>query len=571
MFTRGALVIAMLLAGCAPSSPGAAAPFVWIGETVVCDRAEPADPELALAGSGCARRSIHDIHPQGRVLWIKHAVSLPGYASTRAGPLGVFVAAMASSEAFWNGASLGRNGVPGARRDDEVPGLLDADFFIPPDAIRPGRNVLVLELSSFHNPLPVSSPIHGVVVAPYRELLGMISLYYLPALLTAGVLLLAAVYFAVRFATDRRDRRALLVALMTGCSLAQLAAETWRSFGAFPYPLQVPRLIMIAVCSGGFGLCAAALVLRRFAAARWGRYLVAAALLTVAIAPFASGYDWKAVLAATLPICVALVVAVREALRPAPRREPGARRVAAALSGFVALVVIDPVRFLDRALFLAVAALALVLVLDEIGALRRARAAEEATRARALRLELELWKRRIAPHFLMNTLNALIDWVESHPRTGVKMIEALAAEFRLLSQMSDRALVPIGDEIALCEHHLEVMSYRVDRRFELTVDGVDRALAIPPGVLHTLVENAFTHGRFDDGATFELAQHAVGDELELTLRAPAPSRPGVGSGRGEGTGYVRSRLAAAFGARAELVEGPDAGGWLSTIRIPRPS
>lgn len=571
-----ALVIAMLLAGCAQA--GAPGPVVWIGDTVVCDRAEPAEPAAALAGPGCARRAINDIDPQGALVWIKHEVTLPGYVGRDAGPLGVFVAAMASSEVFWNGESLGKNGVPAARAADEVPGLLDVDFFIPPSAIRPGPNVLVLKLSSFHNLMRVSSPIHGVIIMPYRDLLGLWSLYYLPSLLTAGVLLLSAIYFAVRFVTDRRDRSALLVALMTGFSLAQLAAETWRSFGGLPYPLQVPRLIAIAVCSGGFGLCAAALVMRRFAGARWWRPLAVAAVLMLAIAPRASGFDLRAALAAAIPIGVALVVALVAAFGTATRRTPGARPIAGALAGFIALVMLNPTRFLDRAFFLVVAALALVLVTGEIRALRQARAAEEATRARALRLELELWKRRIAPHFLMNTLNALIDWVESNPKTGVKMIEALAAEFRLLSQMSDRALVPIGDEIALCERHLEVMSYRVDRPFALTAAGVDRTLAIPPGVLHTLVENAFTHGRFDDGATFELTQRgAEGGEgaseavIELRLRAPAPSRPGAGSGRGEGTGYVRSRLAAAYGARAQLDERADNGGWLSVIRVTRSS
>jgi hypothetical protein len=565
MSTRAALVIATLLAGCAQPSDRTPPIFVWIDEVVVCDRAEPGDPALALAGPGCARRSIDDIDPQGKVMWLKHVVSLPDHAA-QAGPLGVFVLAMASSEVFWNGQSLGRNGVPGARREDEVPGLLDADFFLPPSAIRPGPNLLVLELSSFHNPLRVHTPVHGIVIAPYREALGWLSAFYLPSLMTAGVLVLAAIYFAVRFVTDRRDRSSLLVALMAGFSVAQLAAEAWRGFGAFPYPMQVPRLIAIALCSTGFGLCAAALVLRRFAPHRWLRYLAVAAVLTFAIAPFAPGFDPKALLGALIPICVALVTAIRAALR----RTPGAGLTATALAGFVALVAVDPGRFLDRPFYMVVTALAFVLVLDEIRQLRHARAAEQATRAHALRLELELWKRRIAPHFLMNTLNALIDWVESNPQTGVKMIEALAAEFRLLSQMSDRALVAIADEIALCERHLEVMSYRVDRPFALAVEGVDRTLAIPPGVLHTLVENAFTHGRFDDGATFRLGQTEVGDAVHLTLRTPAPSRPGAGSGRGEGTAYVRSRLAAAFGARAALSERPDGGGWLSVISLTRP-
>jgi hypothetical protein len=394
--------------------------------------------------------------------------------------------------------------------------------------------------------------------------------YYTPSLMTAGALLLVAIYFAIRFVGDRGGRGApssLLVALMAGFAVVQLAAETWRAFGAFPYPLQVPRLIVIALCSTGFALCAAAEVARSFDPERWRRHVGVAAALTAAIAPWGPGFDGRALLGALVPVAVALVAAIRGVRRGSP----GAWPVAAALAGFIALVVVDPERFLDRTFYLAVTALAFVLAVHQARALHRARAAEELARGRAVRLELELVKRRIVPHFLMNTLNALIDWVESEPRTGVKMIEALAGEFQLLAQMSDRAWVALGDEIALCERHLEVMSYRVDRAFSLTVEGVDRTLAIPPGVIHTLVENAFTHGRFQDGAAFDLRQTEDDHALHLALRTPAPAAPRAGSGRGDGLAYVRARLDAAFGAGAALRDGPDGAGWLTVISMPRPA
>src|SRR5262249_34275915 len=159
---------------------------------------------------------------------------------------------------------------------------------------------------------------------------------------------------------------------------------------------------------------------------------------------------------------------------------------------------------------------------------------------RATLLELELLKRRIAPHFLMNTLNALAEWVESDPKAGVRMIEALAGEFRLLSQISDRAMIPLSEEIALCRRHLEVMSFRVDHPFSLTVKGVDESIEVPPGVLHTLVENAFTHGRFAQGGEFELVSEMEKDGVRLVLLTPPAQRAEVTRApRGEGLAYVR--------------------------------
>ena len=51
------------------------------------------------------------------------------------------------------------------------------------------------------------------------------------------------------------------------------------------------------------------------------------------------------------------------------------------------------------------------------------------------RLKNELLKKQLQPHFLMNTLTSLIDWIEEAPEIGIQFIEALANEFTLLSNM----------------------------------------------------------------------------------------------------------------------------------------
>ena len=73
------------------------------------------------------------------------------------------------------------------------------------------------------------------------------------------------------------------------------------------------------------------------------------------------------------------------------------------------------------------------------------------------RLKNELLKKKIQPHFLMNTLTSLIDWVEESPEKGVYFIEALAEEFNLLNQIEDKKLIPITQEIQLCKSFLNIM------------------------------------------------------------------------------------------------------------------
>jgi LytS/YehU family sensor histidine kinase len=255
-------------------------------------------------------------------------------------------------------------------------------------------------------------------------------------------------------------------------------------------------------------------------------------------------------------------------------RRPGALVATLATAAFVILEVVENVMFLERTYYAAITLLMLVLVVDQARVLRRTRDAEEQASRRAAQLELELLRRRIAPHFLMNTLNALTEWVESDPKTGVKMIEALAEEFRLLSQISDRPLIPLSEEIALCRRHLEVMSYRVDRPFSLSTRNIDESAEVPPGVLHTLIENAFTHDRFEDGGEFVLASERDGRGERLVLLTPstagAPEAAKAGSG-GEGLAYVRRRLEAAFGAGAHVESGASPDGWRTVLTIPRPA
>src|SRR3546814_6783665 len=74
------------------------------------------------------------------------------------------------------------------------------------------------------------------------------------------------------------------------------------------------------------------------------------------------------------------------------------------------------------------------------------------------------------------------------------MVDALADEFRTLVDVSGRALIPLEDELALCRAHLEVMGFRKDQAFVLDARLDPDSPAVPPAVLHTLIETAFTQG-----------------------------------------------------------------------------
>ena len=113
---------------------------------------------------------------------------------------------------------------------------------------------------------------------------------------------------------------------------------------------------------------------------------------------------------------------------------------------------------------------------------------------RSSRLEAELLKRSLQPHFVMNSPDRL--WrsgSREEPAVAVEMIEALSEELRLLGDIAPRRSIPLADELRLCRAHLTVMSRRKGIDYRLTEEGVDPSGEIPPAVVHTLVENAITH------------------------------------------------------------------------------
>jgi LytS/YehU family sensor histidine kinase len=139
----------------------------------------------------------------------------------------------------------------------------------------------------------------------------------------------------------------------------------------------------------------------------------------------------------------------------------------------------------------------------------------------AARLEIELLKKHLQPHFLMNTLTAAIEWLEAEPDTGARFVEALAHELRLLGEVSAQQAISVRRELDLCRLHLEVMGYRQDRTFHLDTEGLTPGATVPPALFHTLLENALTHNRYDAAhVRFQLRETAVDGGRRYTFSAP---------------------------------------------------
>jgi two-component system sensor histidine kinase AlgZ len=177
---------------------------------------------------------------------------------------------------------------------------------------------------------------------------------------------------------------------------------------------------------------------------------------------------------------------------------------------------------------------------------------------------------RIRPHFLYNSINAVLGLIRSEPRRAERALEDMADLFRVLMQ-DNRTLAPLGDEIALAKQYLAIESIRLGERLRIAwrTDGVAPNALVPPLVLQPLIENAVYHGIEPAESGGEIAVEAakVGNTLVLTLTNPFAGQ-GKHAGNKMAVANIRERLQLHFDAEADMKSEVKDGIYRVTIRLP---
>lgn len=184
------------------------------------------------------------------------------------------------------------------------------------------------------------------------------------------------------------------------------------------------------------------------------------------------------------------------------------------------------------------------------------------------RLRGDLLRHNIKPHFLMNSLTALMEWIETSPEDAIDYIDGLAEEFRLLSDFSDRNAVSFREELALCETHLALMSKRLESTITLETSNIDPDSSVPPAVFHTLIENALSHNDYR-GKQIELELCMLTSETGpvYEFRAPFEGPKPSGLNTGFGTRYVTARLEEFYGKAFRFTSDQIGSSWVSRIEL----
>lgn len=175
---------------------------------------------------------------------------------------------------------------------------------------------------------------------------------------------------------------------------------------------------------------------------------------------------------------------------------------------------------------------------------------------------------RIRPHFLFNSLNAVLSLIRARPQQAEAALESLSDLFR--AAMRDPGeLVSLADEIALGKQYLELEKLRLGERLAVDwqIGAISMSLPIPPLMLQPLLENAVYHGiePAPEGGTLRVSITQRGDELHIAIANPTVAHARHAAGNHIAVANIRERLALYYDLEARLEI--DAGKQTYEVRI----
>jgi two-component system sensor histidine kinase AlgZ len=168
---------------------------------------------------------------------------------------------------------------------------------------------------------------------------------------------------------------------------------------------------------------------------------------------------------------------------------------------------------------------------------------------------LQALQARIRPHFLFNSINAVLSLIREDPKRAEGALEDMADLFRVV-MADNRELTPLLREVELCREYLGLEQLRLGDRLKVEwhVDKMPGDARIPPLLLQPLLENAVYHGiepRTAPGV-ISINIYLARQQVHAVLRNPYEHEGSHHAGNKMALANIRERLQLHFDAEASL-------------------
>lgn len=484
---------------------------------------------------------------------------------------GMHVISSGSYELYWDGVLLSKNGKVGTSPSTEVPGRFFSQVLVPDSLMTHGVHTVAFRVSNY-NSLGLLGSWNHFYLEEFKSTQERGLNLAARMCILAGIFLMAAIYYLLLYLLRKREAVSLIFSIICFLFFGLIIMEYMKFLVPYPYPFHTSRLLIIYLVNFTVSLLVPSFLILYFHIPRrkWLISGLAIFLLIISVillpgTDITNQYLSIAMWWASFAVAVYAVI----------QKKKGSQVILGALL-LAALIIISyetPLREVlfayDVNLFLSFAVLVMAMMYLLAKLASEQRKAYEASLLLSSRLQNELLKKNIQPHFIMNTLTSLMGWIEESPKDSVQFIEALSKEFEIMSEIAEEKLIPVQKEIELCAYHIEIMKFRKEIDYVFEYNNIPETEMIPPAVFHTILENGITHSIPDAQNQIKMILdfEQQAEFKKYSIRTIAMNRKTEKSSDGTGLAYIKSRLRESFGTEWKLESEATGNGWETSIYI----
>lgn len=502
------------------------------------------------------------------VFWVRFKIKCDSLSALIEHP-GIQMTSLGSYELYWDGHFIGQNGKVGKTKAEEIPGKFLSQIPLTDSLLVPGIHTVALRVSNFHTPKFWRGSWNTFYVEEYQLTLKNELILTAKMFILAGIYLMAALYYLFLYVLRHREKAILIFSILCFLFFGWIIMEYVKFLYAYPYHWHSYRIITIFLLTllvsflipyfltiyfnlsyrkwAILGIIGSLIIAISLWGPHEGNLLNVTMLSSIGILFYQTMKKKKEALFLLIVFIVAWIFAWNFDV------------------GFRALGY-----SYDITLFISLSMLVLAMMYLLAKRAQQQKESYEASLLLSSRLQNELLKKNIQPHFIMNTLTSLMSWVEESPKESVQFIEALSGEFEIMSDIAEKKLIPIEQEIELCQKHIQIMRYRKEVNYIFEAENIAKEEMIPPAILHTIVENGITHNLPDKKNQLKMVVRFEEDQLSktYTLKTFGKNRPTNHKKKG-GTGmkYIQSRLTENYGDNWNIESKGMEWGWCTTIEL----
>jgi LytS/YehU family sensor histidine kinase len=127
---------------------------------------------------------------------------------------------------------------------------------------------------------------------------------------------------------------------------------------------------------------------------------------------------------------------------------------------------------------------------------QKERLQELKAKAEVQKMELQLIRFQLDPHFLFNSLNGIAAEIPAHPKIASNMVDELATYLKYSLDHRHELITPLSVELDATASYLKIQKARFGSKLQtrITAPTTTRKALVPSFILQPIVENAFKYG-----------------------------------------------------------------------------